>query len=220
MDEAVDWKAWEGAGFPVPGPAAHHLMMPYARSSADEARSSGEAGVDFREAAVMIGVERNGRVALIERTPEKGPHGGQMALPGGALEPGETLVGCAVREWREELGLDEGCAPLRDPVALTEVHVVPSRFIVRPFIAPVMLPPRLVPDPVEVAAVHHLNLEDLADVRFRVRQPVRIHLPGRDAFHWKVPGFALPGIPFVWGATALMLAEVAEWYGQWASDRH
>lgn len=219
MNGVVDWMAWEGAGFPVPGISAHKPMMPYARSSAEEARRHGEPGVDFREAAVLIGVERDGRVALIERSPEKGPHGGQMALPGGALEKGEALVQCAVREWREELGLDEGCVPLRNPVALTEVHVVPSRFIVRPFIAPVALPPTLLPDTVEVAAVHHMRLEDLADRRFRVHQPVRVHLPGRDAFRWKVPGFALPEIPFIWGATALMLAEVAEWYDQWGVHR-
>lgn len=215
----IDWRGWEAAGHPLPGVAAHAAMMPYARSSAQEARRKGRAGQGFREAAVMIGLESEGTIALIERTPEKGPHGGQMALPGGSRESGESLLRCAEREWREELGLPDACAPLRSPVALTEVHVVPSNFIVRPFLAPVALPDELVPDPVEVAAVHHIQVADLVSDRFRTEQAVRIHMPQSEAFQFTVPGFALPGVPFVWGATALMLSEVAAWHSRWAIAR-
>jgi len=216
---SMDWKAWEAAGHPLPGEQAHASMMPYARSSADEARRRGQAGKDFREAAVLIGLEANGTITLIERTPEKGPHGGQMALPGGAREPGESMVNCAIREWREELGLPESCRPLQPPVALTEVHVVPSNFIVRPFVAPVQLPEILAPDPIEVAVVHRIQVSDLVGARHRTEQPVHVHMPGSAPFQWTAPGFALPGVPFVWGATALMLSEVAAWYGQWAVAR-
>ena len=65
----------------MPGPDAHAPFMPYGRTSAAEARASGRAGEDFREAAVLIGVEQDGRIALIERAPGGGVHGGQMALP-------------------------------------------------------------------------------------------------------------------------------------------
>jgi len=193
-------------------------MMPYARSSAEEARSKGTPGVEFREAAVMMGIEEGGILALIERTPEKGPHGGQMALPGGAREPGETMLGCALREWREELGLPASLEPDRIPVPLTEVHVEPSGFVVRPYIAPVALPERLHPDVIEVAAVHRIHMADLIGTQHRTRQSVRIHLPGMDGFSWNAPGFALPGIPFIWGATALMLCEAAEWYAAWSTE--
>ena len=213
----VNWTAWAEAGHPLPGETAHAPMMPYARSSAAEARRTGRAGKDYREAAVLIGVEANGTVALIERSPEQGPHGGQMAVPGGAREPGESLLSCAVREWREELGLPEACAPLQEPVALTEIHVVPSRFVVRPFVAPVVLPASLTPDPVEVAAVHWVRLSDLAMTEYRQEQPVRVQLPGQEAIRWKAPGFAMPGVPFIWGATALMLAELAAWHERWSS---
>jgi len=214
----VNWTGWKEAGHPLPGVDAHRPMMPYARSSAAEARSLGKPGRDFREAAVMVGVEGGGEIMLIERTPEKGPHGGQMALPGGAREAGESLQECALREWREELGLDSQHAPLQTPVALTEVHVVPSGFVVRPFIAPVSLPLQLHPEVVEVARVHRVRLEHLWDVRYRKEQAVRIQMPGVQHFQWKVPGFAFPDTPFIWGATALILSEVADWGARWASE--
>jgi len=213
----VKWEAWADAGHPLPGLEAHRPMMPYARSSAAKARAEGEAGLSFREAAVMVGIEADGSITLIERTPEKGPHGGQMAFPGGAREKGESLETCALREWREELGLEVDHAPLMSPVALTEVHVVPSGFVVRPFIAPVSLPRDLVPEELEVARLHRIRLEDLNHSRFRQKQKVRIQLPGMQNFKWEVPGFALPDTPFIWGATALILSEVAEWSVQWVT---
>lgn len=180
--------------------------MPYGRTSASEARASGRAGEDYREAAVLIGMEPDNRLALIERAPGGGVHGGQMALPGGALEPGETLLQCALREWREELGLSGNAEPLTAPVALTEVHVVPSRFIVRPHVAEVQLDDVLDFDRGEVAAVHRLRVEDLLNDVHRVTQKVRVG--GRSGFTMEAPGFAFPDIPFIWGATAMMLGEM------------
>lgn len=198
--------AWRRAGCPLPGPDAHAPFMPYGRTSAAEARASGRPGEDFREAAVLIGVEPDGRIALIERAPGGGVHGGQMALPGGALEPGETLLQCALREWREELGLSAVVEPLSEPVALTEVHVMPSRFIVRPHVAAVRLAEVLDFDVTEVAAVHRLRIEDLLDQAFQLTQRVRVG--GQSGFTIEAPGFDFPDMPFIWGATAMMLGEL------------
>jgi len=180
--------------------------MPYGRTSAAEARARGRSGVDFREAAVLIGVEQDGCIALIERAPGGGVHSGQMALPGGALEKGESLLQCALREWREELGLSIEVQPLTTPVALTEVHVVPSRFIVRPHVAAVRLADVLDFDRTEVAAVHRLRIDDLLDEGHRLTQRVRVG--GASGFTIEAPGFAFPHMPFIWGATAMMLGEL------------
>ncbi|MFG3099200.1 NUDIX domain-containing protein [Streptomyces sp. NPDC048182] len=52
-------------------------------------------------AASVIVVDADGRVLLQRRVDN-----GKWALPGGRMEIGETLPGCAVRETREETGLD------------------------------------------------------------------------------------------------------------------
>lgn len=210
----IDWAAWQRAGHPIPGEAAHLDLMPFGRTSARAAREQGTVGKDFREAAVLIGIEPDGRFAMIERTPGGGVHGGQMALPGGRREEGESLLDCALREWREELGLNPDVVPLQQPVALTEVHVAPSRFVVRPFVAPVRLPAALRPDPVEVASVHRVALLDVMDAGRRAIQKVRAG--GDKGFTIQAPGFDLPGVPFIWGASAMMLAELSAWGRQWS----
>ncbi len=210
----MDWLAWEAAAFPLPGVDAHLEFMPYGRTSAEEARSRGRAGIDFREAAVLMGLEADGRMVLIERTPYAGVHGGQMALPGGAREEGETLLDCAMREWREELGLASDWNADARPIPLTEIHVAPSGFVVQPFLAPVSLPKDLSPDPREVAKVHRLQLDDLLHSEHRVEEKIRVGGKGQQ-LTLSAPGWRLANVPFVWGATAMMLGELAVILAEW-----
>ena len=198
--------AWQKAGCPLPGPEAHAHFMPFGRTSAEKARSSGRLGLDFKEAAVLMGIESDGRVVLIERAPSGGVHGGQMALPGGAREAGESLLECALREWREELGLSPDHNTSSDPVSLTEVHVAPSGFIVRPYLAHVELSETLQFDRTEVAAVHRIRLADLLKEGHSRTQKVRVG--GKKGVVLSAPGLSFPGVPFIWGATAMMLGEL------------
>ncbi len=58
----------------------------------------------FPRLAVDVLVEKNGTVLLIKRTHD--PFKGKYALPGGFVEYGETVENAAVRECREETGID------------------------------------------------------------------------------------------------------------------
>ena len=60
-------------------------------------------------------------------------HGGQVSLPGGVVEPGETLEQAALREAHEEVAL--ALAPVRVLGALTPLDIAVSGFRLQPIIA-------------------------------------------------------------------------------------
>ena len=68
---------------------------------------------DLRTAAVLVPVFRDSegelRIVLVVRADDGGQHGGQLGLPGGKPEPGDTdLLATALREAEEEVGLTRG----------------------------------------------------------------------------------------------------------------
>jgi ADP-ribose pyrophosphatase YjhB (NUDIX family) len=83
-------------------------------------------------------VDGTGRVLLVKRRFE--PLAGQWSLPGGAVDVGETLTGCVIREMAEETGLDVEVGPVievfdritRDPDGRVQYHYVLVDYVCRP----------------------------------------------------------------------------------------
>ena len=115
-----------------------------------------------------------GRVLLAQRGHE--PMKGQWSLPGGAVECGETLREAAVREVREETGLDVALGPLvevvervhRDAEGRVEYH-----FVVADYLA-VVTGGELAPAS-DAAAVRFVDERDLADFRLNEQTLAVIH---------------------------------------------
>lgn len=84
-------------------------------------------------------------------------HGGQYALPGGRLEPGEEVIEAALRETHEEVGVDLGPESV---LGLLDDYVTRSGFVMTPVVVwggEV----ELRPDPGEVMAAYRVGLHQL-----------------------------------------------------------
>jgi 8-oxo-dGTP pyrophosphatase MutT (NUDIX family) len=128
-------------------------------------------------------------------------HAGQISLPGGMVEPGESPTQTALREFEEELGAAATTLDVVGP--LTPVYVFVSGFEVTPLIAVAHQPLVFRPSPDEVAAVVEVPLAALLNTANRGE-----HTIDRRGLRFTVPHFAIAGQQ-VWGATSLILAEFA-----------
>jgi 8-oxo-dGTP pyrophosphatase MutT (NUDIX family) len=174
-----------------------------------------------REAAVLMlfgaspgAREPDGRVLLIERAASLRSHPGQVAFPGGKVDPHDASPeAAALREAHEETGLEP--EDVRVLARLPRLHVPPSGFAVTPVLAWWQRPgPVGVRDPAEVARVVPVDLADLLDPRNRFTV---VHPSGVVG-----PGFASGGL-FVWGFTAGLLSRLLAAAGlevPWDADRH
>jgi 8-oxo-dGTP pyrophosphatase MutT (NUDIX family) len=127
-------------------------------------------------------------------------HASQISLPGGRVEPGETIERAALREAHEETGLDP--AAIRVLGRLTPLYIPVSGFVLHPVVAVTPRRPALAPDQREVDRVIEMPIADLADAR-RVRRGVRT----RDGQRVEYGYFVADSNDEVWGATAMVLAE-------------
>ena len=126
--------------------------------------------VGSTRAAVMLLVTRDpdtdeGSVVLTRRAKTLRRHAGQYALPGGRAEPGETPAETALRECREEIGLNPNAHQV---IGLLDDFVTESGFCITPVVACMDETLTPVPDPGEVERVFHIPLSELADAKTEV----------------------------------------------------
>ena len=177
-------------------------QMRFAPELLRNAWRTGQITVQPRQAAALLLLyphETGPAVALTVRASGLTRHPGQISLPGGATDPGETLAEAALREAAEETGVDP--AAVRILGELTPVHVIVSGFTLHPVVGVTDRRPDFMPAPGEVEQIIEVSLDHLRDAS-RIRQGTRI----REGVAVEYPYFDLLGHQ-VWGATAMILGE-------------
>jgi 8-oxo-dGTP pyrophosphatase MutT (NUDIX family) len=183
----------------LPGVDAQMRFAPYPVRPGWRA---GEFPPDSREAAALLLLYPSSlgvAVPLTIRSRNLARHAGQISLPGGATDPGETLAEAALREASEEIGVD--ARAVRVLGQLTPVHVLVSGFTLHPVVGVSDERPSFIAAEHEVEEILEVSLEHLRDAS-RIRQGTRM----REGVAVEYPYFDLLGHQ-VWGATAMVLGE-------------
>ena len=98
-------------------------------------------------------------VILTTRTTAMRAHSGQVSFPGGRCEQGEALVETALREAREEVGLDPALVTVIGE--LDGLSTWSSQSSIAAFVGLLDGRPSLKPNPDEVARIIHVPLKEL-----------------------------------------------------------
>lgn len=185
---------------PLPGHARFRSLSGYDRNL-PPAPGTRESAV-----LVLLYATPTGLHTLLMQRPEyDGVHSAQIGFPGGKREPEDPdAEATALREFTEETGAAH--TAFETLGRLSPVYIPPSRMLVTPVVAYAPELPPLQPDPREVAALIETPMQQLLrpDILKRTRVHVRSLNAALNVPYWDVQGHV------VWGATALMIAELRE----------
>jgi 8-oxo-dGTP pyrophosphatase MutT (NUDIX family) len=167
-------------------------------------------GALVNSAVLLAAFEEAGeaRLILTRRAGHLRRHRGEVAFPGGRVEPRETPLAAAIREAHEEIGLDPREVT---PVGwLRPLVTYASGSLIRPYVATLARRPHLVAEPAEVDRVFDVSVHELLtegtfrEERWRRSSP---RAGADEEGFFPIFFFELDG-ETIWGATARILTEL------------
>ena len=202
--------------FRVGGPPAWEHLLPEERKlSLDEVRSRllrsppgaepTSLVADSVAAAVLVPlleVDGETHILFIKRPETMTTHQGEIAFPGGKLDPAvdADVRAAALREAHEEIGLDPGIVEI--VARLGGVATAASRFMISPFVGFLDRQPEIVPNPAEVVRVLQVPLSELMDAALYREERWDAFRPDMSVFFFELADET------VWGATARILTDL------------
>jgi 8-oxo-dGTP pyrophosphatase MutT (NUDIX family) len=193
-------------------PLAASIYDPLARAFAEGHRapltdllSDAAFAMDGRAtpAAVLIAitdVAHDPQVILTQRPRAMRDHPGQVAFPGGKIDPGEDAITAALREAEEELALPRSAVRV---IGTTDTYQTGTGFIITPVLG--VVPPGLIltPNPSEVDAWFEAPLAMLLDPASWTTNEVFWRGANRRYLELEWEGF------LIWGVTAAIIANLS-----------
>ncbi|HEX3677409.1 MAG TPA: CoA pyrophosphatase [Sphingomicrobium sp.] len=184
---------------------ADRLRAALKATPADPPIEGDHAGLRMRaskEAAVLIAITDRDEpgVLLTVRREHLRTHAGQIAFPGGRIEPGETAPAAALREAHEEVLLDPAAVDLIDSM---EAYRTVTGYIITPVLG--VVPPELplLPHEHEVAELFEAPLDFLLDAANQRLESAL--LQGRERRYYEI----IWNGRRIWGATAGMIVNLS-----------
>ena len=174
----------------------------HARDLADLHDEAELAPDRLHAAAVLVAVTERDRPGflLIHRPSNMRSHPGQVAFPGGKIDPGETPVEAALREAHEELGIDQRDVTVIGP---SDVYRSGSGYAITPVLAVVPPDLELSPNPTEVAAWFEAPVDFVFDPANHQHQSA--YWQGRERRYIEI----MWQQHRIWGVTAAIIANLA-----------
>lgn len=153
-------------------------------------------------AAVLIAItdRPNPGVLLTVRHERLRTHAGQIAFPGGRLDPGEDSIGGALREAQEELGLDRSGVDVAGSIAR---YRTVTGFVITPVVGVIAPDLPLRPHEPEVADWFEAPLAFLIDPANHFRRSALLH--GVERHYYEIPWEGRR----IWGATAAIIVNLS-----------
>jgi 8-oxo-dGTP pyrophosphatase MutT (NUDIX family) len=158
---------------------------------------------DRTPAAVLVAVTDRAQpgVILTQRTGHLRRHAGQVAFPGGRIDPGDAdAIAAALREAEEEIALPAAAVEI---VGEADRYVTVTGFEVTPVVGVIAPDLAYHPSEAEVAEVFEVPLDFLFNPANQIEKSAEIQGQVRHYYeiHW--------GIHRIWGATAAMLINLS-----------